>query len=212
MTQSTSSGDEDGPITCTGTSEIFGGKPSRSPAEEARAIGGTRQSNRPRPTARHGADSLQKAGPSIGTHQDDRPRPTVRRAAELAGLGDDRGSDIEHLAFGKKPRVARRLPVEGVRQLAELTSLEPSPPACDPPAYLRQQQSAGKVGSKAIARARLRQAFLRFFEVGGLCEEALRDAEEAWVANRTGVRSLPEEQTSEVLNASSSRASPKMRR
>ena len=192
---------------------IFGGRPSRSPAEEARAIAGTRQSNRPRPATGHGADRLQKAGPSIGTHQDDRPRPTVRKAAELAGLGNDRGSDIEHLAFGKKPRVARRLPVEGVRQLAELTSLEPSPPACDPPAYLRQQQSTvSEIGSKASARARLRQAFLRFFEVGGLCEEALRDAEEVWVAQGTGVRSLPEEQTSEVLNASSSRASPTMRR
>ena len=175
-------------------------------------MAGARQGNRPRPTAGHGAHRLQKVGPSIRTHKDGRPKPTARKAAELAGIGNDHGSDIEHLAFGKKPRVARRFPDEKVKQLAESASLEPSPPDCDPPAHLRQQQDiVNKVGSKGIARVRLRQAFLRFYEAGGLCEEALRDVEVVWAAKEAGVRSLPQEQISGVLRLNSSSVASMLR-
>ena len=191
MTQSSSSASEAGLTPCTGAMTILGGKPSRSPAEEARPSAGSRQSSRSKPTAKHGAGRLQEAGPSTRT-QDNRPRPTSRRVAELVGRSKDHGSDCERLVAEKKPRVARRVPSEEGMQVAERGSLEPSPPSYDPPAHLRQQQdTANRVGSKGIARAKLRQAILRFFEAGGHREEALRDAEEAWAARGAGVRSLP---------------------
>ena len=191
----TSSASEAGLITCTGVSTMFGGKPSRSPAIGARPSAGSRQSDPSKITSKapveRWAGRRQGAGPSRRTHQDNRPRPTSKRVAGLVGRAESQ-STVEERSVAKKRARSESSSSEEEELASERVLFEPVPPSYDPPTHLQRQQSTtNKVGSKGIARVKLRQAFLRFFEAGGHRDEALRVADEAWAARGAGVTSFP---------------------
>ena len=187
----TSFASEVGLTTCTGATMISGGKPSCSPAIGARPSAGSKQSDPSRiiSNSRPSAGRRKKAGPDRRTHQDNRPRPTSKRIAGLVDLVENQSIDGKFSVAGKRTR-SEPSSSEEEELASERVLFEPSPPTYDPPTHLQRQQSTtSKVGSKGVARVKLRQALSRFFEAGGHRDEALRVADETWTARDPRVSS-----------------------